>query len=295
MGCYVVVNVDAAQILSDFGDPYDHIELQTEGCVTVQSSTDTVIIVSDTSCIYGSYEVGYALYCLVEGSPARMFYSSSPNAITAEAICGGGFSANRLVLPLQDGGKSAIRLSSVSEDDVVVVTQLQDGGKAVKKLSQLNIGDVVTVVQLQDGGKVALKNEDYEHEIVDWVFLTQSRCTGKSIYLASGEKIRLRMSIRKTESGDNYAQIQFSTHHYVSPYLTATKILYFGDLKSTDMIVETPDLIAVSNGYALPQIRIEKGAYVQISNVMYSNDSGGSWNYMIDGNFALGDWQLNGQ
>ena len=156
MGCYVVVNVDAAQILSDFGDPYDHIELQTEGCVTVQSSTDTVIIVSDTSCIYGSNEVGYALYCLVEGSPARMFYSSSPNAITAEAICGGGF--NRLVLPLQDGGKAAIRLSSVSEGNAVVVLPLQDGGKVAVPLEKCYTGDIVTVVNLQDGGKVALKN-----------------------------------------------------------------------------------------------------------------------------------------
>jgi hypothetical protein len=220
-----------------------------------------------------------------------MFYSANPNAITASAVPGG-FAANRLIIPLQDGGKSAIRLADVESDDPVVVIPLQDGGKAVKKLTPLSVGDVVTVVQLQGGSKVAVNNDEYiGPSWANKVIISARNCTATRIYVTPGQPFKLRLTLRKFAPSISTRKIQVVCSHSATPPVYSTRHLYMGDVSYDWQLYETREAIATASTYLGTIMIVEEGAYIQISKVEYSLNSGITWlPFTPDGSFTLGDW-----
>lgn len=294
-GYTVTVSVDTAQVAIDFEVPYDHIELQDYDGNTVQSSTGSTVLVTDTRCIYfdGVYSVGYALYCLVEGSPARMFYSANPNAITASATSPA-FGSNRLVLPLQDGTKSAMRMEKPSTSDKVVIVTQQDGTKVSKPLYPCSVGDVVTVVSLQDGLKAALKNETYTPEtFVNSVTISSRNCVASRINILSGQTFQVRVTMKKYAPSTNNHRIRITSSAMSSPPTSSTKDVYAMDIPYINATYTTPIKTANANTSVSCNLYIQEGVFLHISKVEVSI-SGSSWiTFLPDGDFSLGSWSTS--
>ena len=167
--------------------------------------------------------------------------------------------------------------------------QYSDGRTEIINVPKaFSVGDVVSVTHRRDGGVVVQRVGSN---------IPPSGLFSMTSQMALGDyllNLRIRATIKKYSSGYSDATISMIFYGYDSDP-TYTSVLKSASelVLNTNTIIETSDILMYSNKNTRVTFDISAGCYVIIDNVQYSTDSGSTWFYYTDGNFANGEFKTS--